>query len=246
MGNHVQNLCGSSSSSEDPLVWLIFNKVYRYDYQRTPTLNNQTITNLDQLSVSTPKHIQARQGLDEKKEDPIPPESAQENLEKTVSAENSDKIFESSIKEDKILYADGSCYIGRITNGQRSGTGKFLNPDNVIIYEGQWQNDVAHGEGKLLIDNDLAYVGCFEKGMKNGKGKICSWDEEKLYFEGLFKEGEKSGYGEEKFPDGSVYKGFYSAGARNGKGKYYLTDGSYYEGEFKQDKIEGRVWDNLN
>ena len=143
--------------------------------------------------------------------------------------------------DNKIIYSDGSEYIGQLVNGMREGKGIYIDSNKIVIYDGDWEKDMTHGQGKILVDTDIVYIGQFVNGVKTGKGMICSLNEDNIFYKGHFKEGEKDGYGEENFKDGSVYKGEYLKGKRNGKGKYYLLDGGYYEGEFRQDKLEGRV-----
>jgi hypothetical protein len=219
--------------------------MYKYDYQHTPTISNHSQPNLEKQEVQTPVENSVNIAINN-----IEPELHMANLLRKEEAElpmisknqnsNQESIQETN-KDDKIIYSDGSSYIGQILNGQRHGKGKFQTADNVIIYEGEWQDDIAHGIGKILLDSDLIYVGQFVKGVKTGDGKISTLNEENVFFEGNFNNGEKDGSGEEHFSDGSIYKGNYSKGSRNGRGKYYLADGAYYEGEFKLDKIEGRV-----
>ena len=44
-----------------------------------------------------------------------------------------------------LLYPDGSIYIGALLGGRRSGKGTFV--DALTVYEGNWLNDMRHGEG---------------------------------------------------------------------------------------------------
>ena len=49
-----------------------------------------------------------------------------------------------------------------------------------MSYEGTFEKEKAHGEGKLLIGNGDNYVGQFRKGKKEGKG--IYHEKKKIYF----------------------------------------------------------------
>lgn len=92
------------------------------------------------------------------------------------------------------MYPNGSEYKGQTLNGKRNGKGVFSLKEHNIVYEGEWKNDLFHGEGKLF-DNGYWYKGRFVDGKKEGKGEVtCEISD--YYFNGLWKNDEKNGYGE--------------------------------------------------
>ena len=78
----------------------------------------------------------------------------------------------------------------------------------------------------------------------DGFGKEYTIDENKLIFEGEFKNGKKNGKGKEYDKENGeiLFKGIYLKGKRHGKGiKYYSGGGIEFEGEYSNGyKIEGK------
>ena len=55
---------------------------------------------------------------------------------------------------------------------KKNGKGKVYNPDGIIIFEGEYLNDVKTGKGKEYDDNNvLSFEGDCLNGMRNGNGK---------------------------------------------------------------------------
>ena len=98
---------------------------------------------------------------------------------------------------------------------------------------------------------------------ENGNAKAYSSYDDKLLFEGEYKNGKKNGKGKEYYLNGEViFEGEYKNGKRNGKGKeYYFNrellnekeNKDYYEnnlifeGEYKDGKKwDGKGYDNKN
>ncbi len=77
----------------------------------------------------------------------------------------------------KILYTDGpspdsfytNTYTGNFVNGKRQGRGKILINRSKYYYDGEWHNDMRHGDGVMINDNEDVFVGIWENDqMKNG------------------------------------------------------------------------------
>ncbi|MFN4174606.1 MAG: hypothetical protein ACK4HV_05845, partial [Parachlamydiaceae bacterium] len=88
-----------------------------------------------------------------------------------------------------------SSFSGRIANGLRHGKGILFAGSEV--YEGDFENDVFHGQGKLTIDHIGVYEGAFVNGKFHGKGKF-SWKDGTVY-EGDFFEDTSHGKGVLRF-----------------------------------------------
>ena len=55
------------------------------------------------------------------------------------------------LENGKMVYPDGTVYIGEFRNKQRNGRGSYVYPDGTK-YEGDWLNDKEHGNGRLVIE----------------------------------------------------------------------------------------------
>lgn len=71
------------------------------------------------------------------------------------------RLNRGDLDEGKMIYADGTIYVGGFRAGKRHGRGSYEYKDK-SKYEGAWQNDVEHGIGRLIYD------GVWE----NGKRKV--------------------------------------------------------------------------
>jgi hypothetical protein len=84
-------------------------------------------------------------------------------------------------------------------------------------YKGGFKKGNYHGKAEFIFSDGKKYVGSFQDGNFQGEGKMF-YDNEALYYEGMWA-GDK----------------------RHGKGKEYNRDGSPdYEGEYKEDKRHGK------
>lgn len=119
-------------------------------------------------------------------------------------------------KDDhKIIYDDGTVYIGEIQNGIKHGRGKLLDPKG-DVFEGEFVNDIIKGMGVFTGSNGTVY-------------------------KGQWRAGRQEGYGQESWADGSSYEGNYLKGIKHGKGEYRWADGSNYNGDWKNGNTEGTV-----
>lgn len=116
-----------------------------------------------------------------------------------------------------IKTAVGTSYSGECIDRERSGQGRFEDPANGVVYDGEYRNDRFHGRGKL---QEPGYV-----------------------YEGSFLAGVRSGHGKEVYGNGEQYEGEFSQGLRNGQGLLRLpsfdSNEVSYEGEFKNGVMEG-------
>jgi hypothetical protein len=66
--------------------------------------------------------------------------------------------FEGAFENDemrhgKILWEDGSYYVGDCHNSLPNGTGRKVYPDGIVYY-GHWWNGLRDGHGKLSYPNN--------------------------------------------------------------------------------------------
>jgi hypothetical protein len=88
---------------------------------------------------------------------------------------------------------------------RRNGQGTFA--DGSISYDGNWKDDVMHGDGKISFADGATYVGSFTEGTMDGTG-IYRW------------------------PDGSHYDGQWRCNRMHGEGTYTDADGQVWKGKF--------------
>lgn len=110
------------------------------------------------------------------------------------------------------------------------------------IYEGEFQNNLPHGNGKMDFNHKsehlISYDGKWKEGVTNGKAII-------KYRDGTIYEGEtknnarRNGFGKMTFNDKSEYEGEWVSDKFHGKGTMKYHDGSTYYGEWREDKKEG-------
>jgi hypothetical protein len=70
-------------------------------------------------------------------------------------------------------FPDKSSYVGKWVGDRRCGHGILSLPQNLIIYEGNWSENVYHGVGvEIDFQNDIIYEGQFRFGFREGTGNL--------------------------------------------------------------------------
>ena len=131
-----------------------------------------------------------------------------------------------------MVYADGSSYDGEYEQGFRHGRGCLEKPDGTL-YDGEWKHGHFHGRGKLLwhaADGSLVtYEGEFQEALRQGTGKLISLHEGE--YDGQWQANLRHGRGIQISPNGMVYDGDWQCGERTGQGRLTHADGKvYYKG----------------
>ena len=83
------------------------------------------------------------------------------------------------------------------------------------VYDGDWLNGTANGQGKLVLPD----------------GEI---------YEGECRDDERNGQGKNVYADGKIYEGGWRDDKRDGQGKNIYADGEIYEGEWRDDERNGQ------
>ena len=104
-------------------------------------------------------------------------------------------------------------YVGEIENLKRQGLGILIDKATNLRYEGQFEDDIPTGLGKLTYPNGDVYIGMVDKACKQGRGRLES--------------------------NGEIFEGEFSKDQKDGVGYYFQGDGKVYCGQFRQDKEEG-------
>ena len=103
-------------------------------------------------------------------------------------------------------------------------------------YVGYFKDGLSDGLGKFFTINSK-YLGEFKNDQANGFGIYHNNSNETIY-EGNWFNNSQSGYGIEKWSDGSIFVGEYKNGEKI-VGTYLWNDGNRYEGEFNRNMFEG-------
>ncbi|XP_040607246.1 radial spoke head 10 homolog B isoform X3 [Mesocricetus auratus] len=114
------------------------------------------------------------------------------------------------------------------------------------IYEGQWENDMRHGEGRMRwLTTNEEYTGHWEKGIQNGFG-THTWFLKRIpssqyplrnEYIGAFVNGSRHGHGKFYYASGAMYEGEWVSNKKHGRGKMTFKNGRVYEGLFSNDHI---------
>ena len=142
----------------------------------------------------------------------------------------------------KKVWSNGKVYIGDFKNGLRDGSG--ISELNGYKYNGEWKEDLLHGQGKFIFKSGDVYEGELKDGKYNGQGKYISKDGD--VYEGEWKDGEINGQGKKTYNNKEVYEGAWKDGEQHGLGKYIYRNGkTHYEGQWKNGKKHGQgkiIW----
>lgn len=164
------------------------------------------------------------------------------------------------LEEGPIKLVNGNYYWGYWNeNCQMEGPGKlFLTNDKVFVtgfwkggnlyrgrihfpdcvYEGEIENNVFNGQGKVMMNDGSYYEGEFVKGKKEGNGKY-KWPDNSNYW-GEFVNDDIDGKGEFNWINGYSYNGEHKRGVFNGFGILKSPNGSVYSGNFKNGLYHGK------
>merc|ERR1711874_99025 len=134
---------------------------------------------------------------------------------------------------------DGSMYMGQLVDGKRHGRGVFRSSFELFMYEGEWNDDHRHGNGRCSWEDGRFYKGQFVNGKFEGEGHM-EWKTPQgtVIFEGQYVDDLKQGTGKYIWPDGRIYDGEWAQGKRSGKATYISAGGKRREGIWRDDKLE--------
>ena len=95
------------------------------------------------------------------------------------------------------------------------------------IYYGQVNSEnMKHGIGTLLFDNDFSYQGMFENDKMTGIG--ISEDAYMVKYIGEHKDGKRDGRGILQMPDGREYEGTWRENRMHGRGQERMPNGQSF------------------
>lgn len=111
-------------------------------------------------------------------------------------------------------------YEGDNVNNKKQGKGVLKNQNGEIIYNGYFKENLFHGKGSLLINNNDEYEGDFFEGKRKGFGTLISSDKRYRY-DGQWENDLKHGKGYEVVTDLYIYDGEFKFGKKDGNGIIY-------------------------
>ncbi|XP_062036836.1 radial spoke head 10 homolog B2-like [Lepus europaeus] len=114
------------------------------------------------------------------------------------------------------------------------------------IYEGQWDNSLRHGEGRMRwLTTGEEYAGQWDRGVQNGFG-THTWFLKRIpnsqyplrnEYVGQFVDGRRHGHGKLYYASGAMYEGEWVCDRKHGVGRLTFKNGRVYEGLFHSDHI---------
>mmetsp|Transcript_23134 Transcript_23134/g.30828 ORF Transcript_23134/g.30828 Transcript_23134/m.30828 type:complete len:135 (+) Transcript_23134:135-539(+) len=87
-------------------------------------------------------------------------------------------------------------------------------------YEGMWENDKMHGQGRYTFTSGAEYNGTWSEGRMNGQGKMV-------------------------YADGTSYEGSWSQNLMHGEGTYIDAEGVSWHGIFVNGSFESKIQKKL-
>ena len=141
------------------------------------------------------------------------------------------------ISNSSFRFKNGDRYVGELIQNKPNGEGRFTSAKGVS-YLGYWKNGNPNGMGtEIYPDHKGKFQGEYENGVKTGYGKITF--EDGSIYEGSMINNDVEGYGILFWPDQKVYRGLWKANKMSGKGKMEWPNGMYYEGQYENDMKHG-------
>lgn len=163
-------------------------------------------------------------------------------LTNTISEEryitdNGEIITEESTASNIKIVMDAGTYTGDISNGQlKDEEGKYEFLDGTV-YEGQFENGLFNGKGKLILPDVGTYEGMFVSGLRSGDGKMTFSNGD--IYNGQWVNDCMSGQGTYTFKNGDTYVGSFLNNAFNGKGTYtFKSNKKKYEGTWEYNEYK--------
>ena len=91
---------------------------------------------------------------------------------------------------------------------------------------------------KIKERNGDIYIGEMKDNKKHGHG-ILLYSNNKVKYDGFWKQNKKNSNGTMYYKDGTIYKGHWKNDMREGEGVLYYSTGEKFQGSFKEDKKDG-------
>jgi hypothetical protein len=121
--------------------------------------------------------------------------------------------------------------------------GDIAHYENGDIYDGEFQNNMRNGNGKMIYSNGDIYIGDWVNNKRQGHGKISFVfeDGDVVTYEGNWNNDVHANVGIITETNGDVYTGqLNDQDNANGKGSMDFENGDKYRGKWKNNQMEGQ------
>ena len=138
----------------------------------------------------------------------------------------------------RVVYSDGSTYVGDWKLGSRHGYGRYDTADGKQTYIGDWAYDMRCGQGRLLDEDAGEYNGTWKNDLMEGYGEFKHLDT--TIYKGNWSQGKRSGDGIRIGKKKGVLRCTWKDDKLCGHGVLTTVDGKIkFDGEFFDDEIHG-------
>jgi hypothetical protein len=149
--------------------------------------------------------------------------------------------------QSPICREDARCAPPQVTY-EMDGHGILIEyePDGTYTrYEGEFLNNMKHGNGKIQMSNGTTYEGEWDNNAMSGQGKIVFTNSFYRDYKGEFINGQMHGDGVMHMTNGDKYEGQWNNGEMHGTGVLTFANGDKYEGEFINGQMQesGHLYD---
>ncbi|XP_063723905.1 uncharacterized protein LOC134851657 isoform X2 [Symsagittifera roscoffensis] len=139
----------------------------------------------------------------------------------------------------QLILRDGTRIHGEFKEGELTGNGIKVWPDNKQVYRGTFLNGHIHGHGEMTYSDGSTYVGQFMNNKRDGYGTLT--DKSGVY-NGQFQQNKRAGKGMQMFEQNQTqsaacYTGQWRENLFHGRGKFSV-DGYTIIANFKDGKPE--------
>lgn len=96
--------------------------------------------------------------------------------EQKRAAEDRKKAADSDLSQGRFEYSNGDVYEGTFLAGMRHGRGTMSFAEDCARYEGEWFEDLHHGQGSKHWSDGISYEGEWRRGKMHGLGVYTMTD----------------------------------------------------------------------
>ena len=149
-----------------------------------------------------------------------------------------DKLWGYGVLE-KIVSGHTNTYDGNWFEGEMQGKGKIINNSEGYTFEGFFVRGMKYGRGIQTFANGKVVRGMWKHDVYIPEEGFPIKQVEEIYTGKRNASGQKSGKGELRFTDGSIYTGQFYDNKMHGHGLFIKNEFIKYDGNFKFDKFNG-------
>lgn len=160
-----------------------------------------------------------------------------DSLIEVKSFTRNNPVFYGAIQKNNIYKINGDRYVGELKNNLFHGKGILIKENNEV-FSGEFRNGVPNGTLNYFINKILRYSGSWKDGKYNGYGKQFHGNgqtKEGIWINGKISISEKS----KLVYSNSVYSGYLLNNKPEGEGTMVFSNGYKYKGSWNDGKFSG-------